>query len=726
MSAHLEVNRWRSLGLPARVFLGGAVLVIVLLTIIFGMLSRWAQRSGDAVVQRELEQSADLAAQFLSARQRGLTGGARVFVQDPYFRSFVAAHRREDVLDQTLEAKEQLEADWVFVVDERGTLVAKSDELSATGTDLSGVPLIAGALQGRITSGFGVSGDSLLFQAVAVPIVVPGGAPVGALIATKVVDSLLARDVKAVSSANIVFYVRDPATGPRTAASTLGGPLRGKLASEVTEHTRSRAVIEGVGYRTFGTAVTTAGGELIGGYVVMSARDATSAEIAEVRRALLLAGLVGLGLSALAAFGVARRVSRPVRELTSVTLRATDGEFHVERAAHSASRDGGGEIAALNDAVHLLVAELRDRQAMVVALNAAVPAMARLALRTAAVASPSLTLRRVQGGSSRGGSSRASGGAPSASIGPSHGASREERLVGELAAGDLVADRYRIDGVLGSGDMGVTYRARDRVAGEIVALKRLRAVRLDQDGQRLVEQLREEIRSVRRLSHRNIVRLHDVGEDGGVPFVTMDHVEGISLAELLKANGPLADEVVLSLGKQLCRALEAARSCGVVHGNLSPRQLLVGFDGVLKVGDFSLARIERRLRAQEHADPGATGGTIPQLAGATVGTPEYMAPEQMLGEEPTARADVYAAGVVLYECVTGATPFRTDSPLAFLAQKLGGGDTPADAAMMRTPRPSGSTIALVLSEVIGRMIVPDADDRPSSAGELLELLERAG
>ena len=80
----------------------------------------------------------------------------------------------------------------------------------------------------------------------------------------------------------------------------------------------------------------------------------------------------------------------------------------------------------------------------------------------------------------------------------------------------------------------------------------------------------------------------------------------------------------------------------------------------------------------------AIGKSIPQLAGATVGTPEYMAPEQMLGEEPTARADVYAAGVVLYECVTGATPFRTDSPLAFLAQKLGGGDT-----RRRCERPCG-------------------------------------
>ncbi|MDB4884032.1 MAG: protein kinase [Gemmatimonadetes bacterium] len=715
MSTPLRMHRWRSLGLPARVFLGGAALVLVLLGLVFVMLSRWAQRSGDAVVQRELEQSADLVAQFLSGRQRSLTGGARVFVQDPYFRSFVAEHRREDVLDQTLEAAEQLEASWVFVVDERGTLLAKSDELSASGVDLSGVPLVAGALQGRITSGFGVSRDSLLFQAVAVPIVVPGGAPIGALIATKIVDSLLAREVKEATSADIAFFVR-AAGGPRIAASTLGGALKGPLAAEVTDQTRSRALIGGVRYSTQGSAVTTAGGDVIGGFVVMSARDAASAEIAEVRRALLLAGLVGLSLFALAAVGVARGVARPVRALISIVVRATDGEYRVERTPSGGTRERGGEIGALDDALHLLVAELRDRQALVSALNAALPAMARYSAPAAAVAATSLTLRRVQGGTSRAGVTALR----------AHGATHEERPDGELAVGDLVADRYRIDGVLGSGDMGVTYRARDRVAGEVVALKRLRALRLGQDAPRLVELLRAEIRSVRGVAHRNIVRMYDVGEDGGVPFVTMDHVDGISLAELLKANGPLDDDAVLSLAKQLCRALEAARAGGVVHGSLSPRQLLIGYDGVLKVGDFALAHLERRVRGQEHADKdAASGSAIPQLAGATVGTPEYMAPEQMLGEEPTARADIYAAGVVLYECVTGATPFRTDSPLAFLAQKLGNADALADANAART-RPARTALALVLSDVIGRMIMADAERRPSSAGALLELLEAAG
>jgi sensor domain CHASE-containing protein len=145
--------------LASRVFLGGSIVVVAVLALVFVILSRWAERSGEAVVQRELEQSLDLVAQFLAGRQRGLTGGARVFVQAPYFRAIVAENRRDDIIDQTFEAVSQLDADWVFIVDERGILLAKSDEPSASGADLGGVPLIAGALQGRVTSGFGVSRD---------------------------------------------------------------------------------------------------------------------------------------------------------------------------------------------------------------------------------------------------------------------------------------------------------------------------------------------------------------------------------------------------------------------------------------------------------------------------------------------------------------------------------------------------------------------------------------
>jgi HAMP domain-containing protein len=369
--------------LPLQVFAGGVALVLLVLVLVFVLLSRWVQRNADAVVQRELEQSADLVAQVLSGRQRSLTGGARVFVQGPSFRSFIADRRQQqqqsshiadslryDILDQTIEASSQLDADWAFVVDERGTLLAKSDEPDAYGADLSGVPLVAGALQGHVTSGFGVSRDSLLFQAVAVPIAVPGSAPSGALVATKVVDSLLARDVKAATSAEIVFFVRD-AQGARIAATSFATPLGKHLASDVADHPRSHAVIGGAHFATQGAAVTTAGGEVVGGYVVMSAHDAASAELAQVRRTLLLGALVGLGLCAVAAFATATRFGRPVQALATLAEQAVRGDYSGADAAPLHRASLSGEIGALDVAVHELAAELRDRERLASAIGAA-------------------------------------------------------------------------------------------------------------------------------------------------------------------------------------------------------------------------------------------------------------------------------------------------------------------------------------------------------------------
>jgi serine/threonine-protein kinase len=703
------------------VFGGGGALVVLVLALVFLLLSRWVQHNADTVVQRELEQSADLVAQVLSGRQRSLTGGARVFVQGPSFRSFIADRRsqqqqsarfadslRYDILDQTIEATSQLEADWAFVVDERGTLLAKSDEPDAYGTDLSGVPLVAGALQGHVTRGFGVSRDSLLFQAVAVPIAVPGSAPSGALIVTKVVDSLLARDVKAATSADVVFFVRD-AQGPRIAATSFSAPLGKQLAADVTDQPRSHAVIGGTRYATQGAAVTTAGGEVVGGYVVLSAHDAASAELAQVRRALLLGALVGLGLSALAAYGAATRFARPVQALATLAERATQGDYAGGALTpHRTARPDA--LGALDVAVHDLASELRDREQLASTVGATAAALARA--EAVMAAAPSVAVHRLGVVGARSASALTRSMTPMSPSAPD-----------ELHAGDVVADRYRIEAVLGAGELGVTYRARDRVGGATVALKRMHAARVGGDPAALVAALRGELSAVRRLVQRNVVRVYDVGGEAGVPFVTMEYVDGLSLAALLRDTGPLPDDVVLAIAKQLCRALAAAEAENVVHGRLTPRQIQIGYDGVLRVGDFALATVEHRIR--EHLSGAELTSRAPQLAGATVGAPEYMSPEQLIGEAPSASADLYAAGVVLYECATGATPFRTDSPLAFLAQKLGGAEA-AGADALQPARPSRSVVAPILRDLIARMIAPEVDRRPSSAGALLTLIERAG
>jgi serine/threonine-protein kinase len=258
------------------------------------------------------------------------------------------------------------------------------------------------------------------------------------------------------------------------------------------------------------------------------------------------------------------------------------------------------------------------------------------------------------------------------------------------------------------------YKAADLTLGETVALKVLRP-ELVADDARAVEELKHELRLTRRVSHRNVVRTYDFGSSRGVPFLTMEYVHGASLASVLAHRGALPTDVVLALAKQLTRALEAAHEQGVMHGDLKPANLLVAMDGLLKVTDFGVATLVRRPWAKHPAPDEMV--TPPQLAGAVVGTPEYMAPELLLGSRPDARTDLYAAGMVLHECLTGATPFQRDTPRGFLARKL-------ESPQVRPSALRPSRDQRTLEGVVAWMIAADAADRPTSAAEVGAALAR--
>jgi serine/threonine-protein kinase len=185
----------------------------------------------------------------------------------------------------------------------------------------------------------------------------------------------------------------------------------------------------------------------------------------------------------------------------------------------------------------------------------------------------------------------------------------------------------------------------------------------------------------------------------------MEFVEGKSLKELILSRGRLPVAVALPIAKQLCRALEVAHEEGVIHRDIKPQNMVVQPDGVLKVMDFGIARLAERKPNAGHTQ-----------AGMVVGTPEYMAPEQLFGEEIDARADLYAAGVVIYECLTGRLPHEADTPMSLIAKVLE--ETP------RAPRELQPDIPATLSDLVLRTLSREREKRPKSAGELHDLLDR--
>lgn len=225
-----------------------------------------------------------------------------------------------------------------------------------------------------------------------------------------------------------------------------------------------------------------------------------------------------------------------------------------------------------------------------------------------------------------------------------------------LSVGARLAGRYTILGIAGAGGMGVVYRARDEELGMDVALKVLRS---DLGGNPLIiERFRAELKLGRQVSHKNVVRIHDIGEHEGLRFLTMEFVEGRSLREILEREVPLPLDRAIAIVRQLAAALAEAHEADIVHRDLKPGNILIDASGNAFITDFGVAR--------SLVSDGLT------RAGAIVGTPDYLSPEQIAGDPVDGRTDLYALGIVFYEMLSGELPFRGGSQAEMLGQRLAG------------------------------------------------------
>ncbi len=270
--------------------------------------------------------------------------------------------------------------------------------------------------------------------------------------------------------------------------------------------------------------------------------------------------------------------------------------------------------------------------------------------------------------------------------------------------GELVANRYEINGELGKGGMGMVYLAKDLELSEDIAIKVVRRDLVSRDPT-LVDRLKTEIRLARRISHRNVVRAHDWGEWRGEYYITMEYVRGISISDLLDDRMRLSVESTIAVGTQLADALAVAHEQGIIHRDIKPANLLVDDAGVLKVMDFGIARL-------------ATDGDGLTNAGALIGTPAYMSPEQLLRGDIDARSDLFATGAVLYECASGRPAFEGDTPPEIIASILSGRIRSLSEFVPHAPRG--------LISVIERLLRRDPRDRPVSARALAEELNQIG
>ncbi|MGZ3417186.1 MAG: protein kinase domain-containing protein [Polyangiales bacterium] len=271
-----------------------------------------------------------------------------------------------------------------------------------------------------------------------------------------------------------------------------------------------------------------------------------------------------------------------------------------------------------------------------------------------------------------------------------------------LRPGETFAERYVVEGVLGEGGMGAVYRVLDAELDEAIALKLLRPEWAS--APQALERFRREVKLARRVTHPNVARTFDLGSYQGIRYLTMELVEGEPLSAQTGKGRRLSLAEALRVAAEVARGLSAAHAAGVVHRELKPDNVLLSRDGRVVITDFGIARLAE----------GANAGNATRTLGAAIGTPAYMAPEQVEGRELDGRADIYALGILLYEMLVGELPFVGDTVYALAAARLAG--------VVPDPRAKVPELPEGVSALVMRALSRRREERPD-AQELLRRLE---
>jgi len=659
-------------GLTAKIFLASTLLVVAVLGITFGVTSVKAHHTADASIHQALLSTRRAVDDYLAARTRTLGRASTVATDVPQYRQRLLDQRaRAEALDQADDIRGLVGASWVLVTNSDGILIARTDYREQYDRDLSIAPLVANALSGDQTSGAWLDDvQGTMFMAVGMPLRDrPTAAPLGALVATYQIDDSLAAAIKQTTNSDVVFFALDTLNKPVVVGSTVPSQDIAPALQSAVKPEMLAADTGGEGMALTAAmgnqhliglagAIRSPSGDVRGGFVALRSREAELAAFNALQRTMLWAVALGVVLALIFAFVQARQIAGPVRRLAIATRQVQEGDYSVDIAVQS--RD---EIGILSKAFKSLVEDLKAKAALV----------DYMMQTSGSAATQQITTKQTQSG---------------------------------IQPGSTFAGRYDIKESLGAGGMGVVYRAFDRELQEPVAIKTLRPEAMA-GGTVALDRFKQEIRLARRIAHRNVVRTYDLGEQNGMYYLTMEYVEGTSLKQLIVTRGKLPVAVTLTVGKQLCRALEVAHVEGVIHRDIKPQNIVVEPSGFLKVMDFGIARL---------ANPPQGKGLTE--AGTSIGTPDYMSPEQLSGAELDPRSDLYAAGVVLFECLTGRVPFEAETTWALVAKHLE--EEPPD------PRKFNADVPPELAAVILKAMAKTPADRYATAAELHDALARIG
>jgi serine/threonine-protein kinase len=680
----------RGAGLATRFFFAAVLLVFATLGTAIAVGTWRANQAAEKSIRESLRELPGVVGSYQISLEEGLRRQITGVADEPGTKGLFALRDQKTLHDWTVDKAQpgKIDAGAVFLFDERGVLLDRSDQEVNEGNrrSFASVKWVADALKGVPSTAVIREGKTLSYVA-SVPVLsgdasVGEGRLVGVLAAAVPLDAARARTLQSITKGQAGFVANVARTGEPAALETTaategfrGAALVPALAAQTAAVDRLFEKGLPVGpldvsvageERILGAVpLKSAAGETLGAFVASRSRDEETAAFRRIRDTLLWVGALALLVALPVSFAMGRRIARPLEELARGAAAIREGDLDVRLP-----EAGGGEVGALARAFSAMVGELREKAA----LEQMVAGVGRDAFAT------------------RGKTIAARVPAPDAAA----------RAFAGPRVGTVFAARYEITALLGKGGMGTVYRAIDRELEDEVALKVLLPDAFD-EGSGAAQTLKQEIRLARKITHRNVVRTHDLGEAEGVRFLTMEFVPGTTLRDILDRRGVVALGPGLQIAKQLCRGLAAVHEAGIVHRDIKPPNIMVLPNGVVKLMDFGIAR--------------AAGGEDTG-DGSTVGTPYYMSPEQARGEAVDERGDIYSVGVVLYEMFAGTRPIGGATPGEVMRRHVS--DEPRPLTELRPDLPA------LLERLVASCLAKSPDRRPPSASDLADALLRLG
>jgi eukaryotic-like serine/threonine-protein kinase len=610
------------LSLNLKFFLLAAIIIILLIAVTLWFSSKKATALANETINTDLKQTLSVFETFQKDRYEKLKIANKIIAENPYIQAYIQEADSNSILDLARQTEERIKSDFIFVTDDEGTVLARTDKPGSSGQSMAKVPLIAKALDGDEANGLMLENNSL-YHAIAVP-VVTGDVITAALAVGYSINNPLAVQIKELTHSETAFFTatkgmnliattitsdQDDLTRAFSNASKPDEPFQFQIGREK--------------YVGVFRPLTNMDGQTLGRFAAFRSLDRELYAFREFQKNILFVGIGMMVFAFVLSFVGSRQITGPLRKLTNAINEVKDGNYDVP--IETKSRD---EVGLLAESFKKLLAQLKEKQQLVEYLSQQ---------PTVTGAAPTIATGPVLSG-------------PSVTT-PSH----PSVSVATIGPGAVIAGRYEVQSVLGTGGMGVVLKALDRQLDELVALKLLKQEVFTQEPAAL-ERFKQELKLARRITHRNVVRTFDYSEADGYYIISMEYVKGITLKQLIRQRGMLPVRIGVQVGKQICSALDAAHEKGVVHRDMKPQNVLLESTGDVKIMDFGIARLSDMK--------GMT------TTGMIMGTPDYMSPEQAQGFNLDARTDIYSTGVVLYEVFTGKLPFVADSPLAVLNKHI--------------------------------------------------------